>query len=319
MLCLVGCQCECQCAGPNLEPTTGGSCAIDGCAGSGHGCHSSQIEFTIIGLQDDVPVTTGAEIVGIDAGDLKCSRAYSAICIGAQYIILCQSIVAPHSTLGNDHSVIRLIGCQGECDLAGIAGSCLEPTACRSAINGSTRCTQGCCRRQRKCALIGIQNDIPVIATEVVGTDAGDIDTGLDTTVSLREEHKVFLQGETVQHHTGRKDHLVVCLVGCQRECQCAGTGLEPTTNSSAIEGCAGSGHRCCGTQGEIGIIGSQNDIPVTAAEVIGTDAGNGKLIRCRRCFYCRHDGENQAKGQKERKYSFNLFHCSYPPLLIVR
>ena len=111
----------------------------------------------------------------------------------------------------------------------------------------------------------------------------------------------------------------MACLVGCQSECQCAGSGLEPTTCGGTIQGCAGSGYGCRGAQREIGIIRIQDDIPVTAAEVVGFNAGNGKLCGCRRCLHCGHDRENQAKGQKERKYSFHLFHCSYPPLLIVR
>ena len=68
------------------------------------------------------------------------------------------------------------------------------------------------------------------------------LDTGLYTAVGLGEEHIVFLQGETIQHHTGRKDYLVVSLVSFQSECQSAGAGLEITGCGGTINGRAGSG-----------------------------------------------------------------------------
>ena len=138
MLRLVGCQCEGQCAGSGLEPTTCGG-TIQGCAGSGYGCRSSQIEFAVIGLQDDVPVTA-AEIVGVDAGDLKRGRTYSAVSISAERIILCQNIVAKDRTLRDHDLVVCLVGCQreGQC-----TGSGLEPAGGHCVVYGNTGICQG--------------------------------------------------------------------------------------------------------------------------------------------------------------------------------
>ena len=317
MFLFTGCQREFQSTGGLLEPT-GCRLAVDGHTGSSQRGNFRQIEFCIIGLQNNVPVIA-AEVIGTDAGNINSCGSYTAIGIGVEHIVLSQNIITQYSTLRNDHLVVSLVGCQGKCHLAFIAGGSLEPAAGHSTVNSNTRCAQGGYCGQRKCRLIGIQNDIPVIATEVVGIEAGEINASLYTAVSLGEEYIVFFQGETIQHHTGRQDHLVVCLIGCQGECQGAGADLEPTGGSSAVNGYAGSSQGCRSAQGEICIIGLQNNVPVIATEVIGVDTGDRKLVGCGRCSKNRYHRENQAKGQKERKCFFNLFHCSYPPFLIVR
>ena len=235
-----GCQGEFQSTGGLLEPT-GCRYAVDGHTGSSQRDDFRQIEFCIVCIQLDIPVIA-AEVISVDAGNINSCGSYIAIGIGVEYIVLSQNEVTQHSTLRNNHLVVSLIGCQGKCYLTFIAGGSLEPTAGHSAVNSNTRCAQGGYCGQRKCRLIGIQNDIPVTAAEVVGIEAGETNAGLYTAVSLGEEHIVFLQGETVQHHTGREDYLVVSLVRCQSKCQSAGTGLEPTACGGTINGRAGSG-----------------------------------------------------------------------------
>ena len=209
--------------------------------------------------------------------------------------------------------MICLIRYQSKCQSAG-AG--LEPAGGNSAIHGNTGGCQGRRRTQSEICRIGSQNDVPVTATEVIGIDAGNTDAGLYTAVSLGEEHIVFFQGEATQYHTGRKDYLMVCLVSCQSKCQSAGAGLEPAGGDGPVNCYAGICQRGRSTQGEIGIIGLQNNVPVTATEVICVDTGDGKFVGCGRCSKNRYHRENQAKGQKERKYAFHLFHCSNPPFL---
>ena len=240
MFLFTGCQREFQSTGGLLEPT-GSGCAVNGHTGSGQRGYCSQIEFCIVCIQLDIPVIA-AEIVGVDTGNIKGCGTHRAVSISAEHIVLSQNTITQHSTLGNDYLMVSLVSCQGECNLTGIAVGNLEPAASHSTVNGNTGSTQRCHCRQRKRTLVGIENDIPVVAAEVVGIDAGDTNAGLYTAVSLGKEHIVFFQGETVQHHTGGKDYLVVSLISCQSKCQSAGTSLEPAGSGCAVNGRAGSG-----------------------------------------------------------------------------
>ena len=139
--------------------------------------------------------------------------------------------------------MICLIGCQRKRQSAG--GS-LEPAGGNCTVNGDTGSCQGSHRAQSKICRVSSQNDVPVSIgfPVVIGIDTGDTDAGLCTAVSLGEEYIVFLQGETVQHHTGRKDYLVISLIRCQRKCQSAGAGLEPAGGDFTVNGDTGSFQR---------------------------------------------------------------------------
>ena len=190
-----------------------------------------------------------------------------------------------------------LICLQGKCQLTFVTGGCLEPTCGHNTIHRNACGLQRGYCGQVKVRVICIQDDIPVtvIDTVVIAVDTRNVDGAccLYSAICMGIEHIFLFQGVAAQHHTGRKDYLVVSLVRCQGERQRAGTRLEPASCGCAVNGRTGCGQGCRRTQGETGIVGTQNDIPVVATEVVGIDTGDRKFVCCSRCSKNRYHREN--------------------------
>ena len=150
-------------------------------------------------------------------------------------------------------------------------------------------CSVHCCvqfqrRRQRERSIVNVQNNVPVSVSFpiVISFDPGDVNHGsfgVNRTVCVGIEHIVACQLVVTQLSSGRNYHLMLCLIGCQSELQSTGFRLEPAGCNYTVNGYTCSCQGCGRGESKVGIIGFQNDIPVTATEVVAFDSGNAK--RC--------------------------------------
>ena len=279
MVCLIGGHTKFQGTGGGLNPA-GGGCAVNG---SIQFQSRGQRERGIVNIQNDVPVSVGFPVViSLDAGDVhildRLGSIHLTVCVGIENKVFFQCITTQHRAGRKDDLVFCLIGGHTKFQSAGFR---LEPTGGSDAIHG---CVQLQSRGQRERSIVNIQNDVPVGVgfPVVIGFDTGDVDHGsfgVHRTVCVGIEHIVACQLVVTQLRAGRNYHLVLCLIGCQSELQSTGGSLEPAGGNCAVNGNTCVCQRCYRSHRKIGIAGFQNDIPVTATEVVAFDAGNAE--RC--------------------------------------
>ena len=279
VVCLIGCHTKFQSTGGSLEPA-GGGCAVHGCVQLQSG---GQREGPIVNIQNNVPVRVGFPVViSFDAGNVhildRLGGIHLTVCVGIEHEVIFQCVTARHSAGRKDDLMLCLIRRHTKFQSAGFR---LEPAGSSNAVHG---CVQLQSRGQRECGIVNIQNNVPVRVgfPVVISFDTGDVDhrsTGVYGTVCVGIEHIVAGQLVVTQLRAGRNYDFMLSLVGCQSELQSTGGSLEPAGGNCTVNGNTCVCQRCYRGQRKVGITGFQNDIPVTATEVVAFDTGNGK--RC--------------------------------------
>ena len=112
----------------------------------------------------------------------------------------------------------------------------------------------------------------------------------------------------------------MLSFVRCQRKGNLTGihahstVALEPNLGSGIVHGCFQSGYL---GQGKVRLIHIQNNVPVVAAEIIGTDTRDGYLLRSGKRAK-RNQAKKQAHCQGKAHPKTHFFHTNCSSLIFL-